>query len=75
MNHRVVREKLESQRNKGQHNEGSEIKLEGGGGGSGGGLKKWEKEGEESEKNKWETVEKKHKEKSADVCVLQEQAG
>lgn len=50
MNHRVVREKLESWRNKGQHNEGSEIKLEGGGGGSGGGLKKWEKEGEESEK-------------------------
>lgn len=26
-------------------------------------------------KNKWETVEEKHKEKSADVCVLQEQAG
>lgn len=75
MNHRVVREKLESQRNKGQHNEGSEIKLEGGGSGSGGGVKKMGEGGGGVRKNKWETVEKKHKEKSADVCVLQEQAG
>lgn len=40
-----------------------------------GGKKKWEKGGGGVRKNKWETVEKKHKEKSADVCVLQEQAG